>query len=653
MTTGHQPGMDTPHKPQGSRSLAPQAIGYGLVLLFWLVLTTTLQQSSLLETTTLLWLNGLFLLLTTAVLLLKTRAHLHTQLPELMATPETLHLQQVAHTIDAALMVFDVTASRYVYVSPGYTTLWQRDPALLLTNPRDWIAALTSAERWRLLRQLAVHRHTTDPYRVEFPLRLTARSTKWVQMRFYPQQDGAGVITRLVVLADDITSIRQQEEQLSFAANHDPLTQLPNHRLFLEQLNCWLQSPPQHGFSLFMLDLDHFKRINDISGHASGDVLLREVATRLCTCIPPGALLARMSGDEFALLCPGVSVNSLAERIVTAIRSPFMLNEKSSHITLSLGWSCYPKDGANAETLLRQADMAMHGAKQAGRNRYQAYTAEMAQAILRQLQLHQDLLSTVNDGGFEIYYQPIYELTTGRLSGAEALLRWQRRPGEWVSPQHFIPHLEESGLIIRLTDWLIWETGKQLKSWRKRWPEFRLSVNISGLSMQDERLLTTAKKMLSTLGLPGNALELEVTESAFISDPEQAGGIARQLQAEGVQLAVDDFGTGYSSLISLQRFSPNRVKIDRGFIREVISDKQDRNLVESMLLMIHKLEMRVVAEGVETSEQLSLLRELGCDYIQGYYSGRPLPVAAWLQIAERLPSEQFGVPPRQMIPAGL
>lgn len=637
--------MDAPNKPKGSHSFKPLAVGYGVLLLFWLVLTTSLQQSSLLTPLQLLWLNSLFLSLTVGSLLLKMRAHLRPLTPP--AAPAEQHpLQQVADTIDAALMVFDVSASRFIYVSPGYTTLWQRDPAQLLSNPRDWIAALTRAERWRLLRQLASHRHTTDPYRLEFPLRLTARSTKWVQMRFYPQQDATGAISRLVILADDITAIRQQEEQLSFAANHDPLTQLPNHRLFLEQLNCWLQSPPQHGFTLFVLDLDHFKRINDLSGHASGDALLREVATRLCTCIPPDAFLARMSSDEFALLCPGVTVHALAEHIVTSMRSPFMLDEKSHHITLSLGWACYPKDGANAETLLRQADMAMHGAKQAGRNGYLPYTSEMDQAILRQLQLHQDLLATVNDGGFEIYYQPIYELTSGRLSGAEALLRWQRRPGEWVSPQHFIPHLEESGLIIRLTDWLLWETGKQLKRWRERWPEFRLSVNISGLSMQDERLITTAKKMLTTYALPGHALELEVTESAFISDPEQAGGIARQLQAEGVQLAVDDFGTGYSSLISLQRFSPNRVKIDRGFIREVISDKQDRKLVESMLLMIHKLEMRVVAEGVETSEQLSLLRELGCDYIQGYYSGRPLPVAAWLQIAERLPSEQFGVPPR-------
>ena len=645
--------MDTPQKPQGSHSFAPLALGYGVLLLFWLIVTATLQQTDLLGSSQLLWLNGLFLILTAAALLLKTRAHLHAQSPAPAIAPESLHLEQVASRIDAALMVFDVTTSRFAYVSNGYTTLWQRDPDQLLANPKDWLAALKRAERWRLLRQLAIHRRSTEPYRLEFPLRMTARSTKWVQMRFYPHQDGSGAITQLVILADDITAMRQQEEQLSFAANHDLLTELPNHRLFQEQLNCWLQNPPLNGFTLFMLDLDHFKRINDLSGHASGDALLRDVASRLCTCIPPNAFLARMSGDEFALLCPGVSVHALAEHIISTINSPFMLDEKSYHITLSLGWACYPKDGANAETLLRQADMAMHGAKQAGRNRYLAYTSEMDQAVLRQLQLHQDLLATVNDGGFEIYYQPIYELNSGRLSGAEALLRWQRRPGEWTSPQHFIPHLEESGLIIRLTDWLLWETGKQLKNWRERWPDFRISVNISTLSMQDHRLFSTVKKMLATLSLPGHALELEVTEGAFVSDQEQAGGIARQLQAEGVQLAVDDFGTGYSSLLSLQRFSPNRVKIDRGFIRELISDKQGRKLVESMLLMIHQLEMKVVAEGVETSEQLSLLRELGCDYIQGYYSGRPLPVAAWLQIAERLPSEQFGIPPRQAIPAGL
>ena len=565
----------------------------------------------------------------------------------LPATP--LLVQQAAEQLDEALMLFDIATARFTYVSSGYHKLWQRDPAALLENSRDWLAGLSVTERWQLLRTLCHHRHDKLPYRIEFPLSAGTHQHKWVQMRFYPEQDEQGNNHRLVILADDITEIRYQEERLRFEANHDALTGLPNHKLLKERLARWLDTPPANGMSLFVLDVDHLKHINDVYGHAAGDQVLREFAERLCTTIPADSMLSRLSSDEFALISAGQNGKPLAERLLNAMRYPFIIDDQPCYLTVTVGWSHHPRPGVTVETLLHEADMAMRTAKQAGRNRAQNYTQEMGKQLLDTLQLGQDLLRAVNSNSFEIYYQPIYELSTGRLSGAEALLRWQRQPGEWVSPQQFIPLLEESRLIIQLTDWLLWETGKQLKVWRERWPHFRLSVNISGLSLQDERLLEHANQVRRELGFPASALELEVTETAFISEPELACQIARELQQAGFSLAQDDFGTGYSSLISLQRFSPDRVKIDRSFIRNLLTDESSRTMVESILLLVHKLGMDVVAEGVETLEQLALLRELGCDYIQGYYSGRPLPVAAWQQIAEQLESREFGFEPRQLV----
>ncbi len=564
--------------------------------------------------------------------------------------PDTMQLiREATDSLDEALMIFDVTIGRFVHVSPGYLKLWQREPQALLDNPSDWMQSLSTGERWQLLRSLTRHRHDRQPYRIEFPLHLGSHQHKWVQMRFYPEQDGTGQTSKLVILADDITAIRQQEERLRFEANHDALTGLPNHKLLRERLALWLESPPSSGLSLYVLDIDHLKQINDVYGHAAGDQVLREFAERLCTTIPADAMLSRLSSDEFALIYAGQDGKPLAERLLNAMRYPFIIDQKPCYLTISLGWSHYPRPDVTVESLLREADMAMRSAKQEGRNRAQNYTQEMGQQLLESLKLGQDLLRAVNHNSFEIYYQPIYELSTGRLSGAEALLRWQRQPGEWISPQQFIPQLEESRLIIQLTDWLLWETGRQLKVWRERWPDFTLSVNVSGLSLQDERLLETANRVRREVGFPASALELEVTETAFIADPEQACRIAGELQDAGFSLAQDDFGTGYSSLISLQRFAPNRVKIDRSFIRNVMTDSQSRTMVESILLLVHKLGMDVVAEGVETDEQLALLRELGCDYIQGFYSGRPLPVAAWQQIAEHLPSREFGFEPRQLV----
>jgi diguanylate cyclase (GGDEF)-like protein/PAS domain S-box-containing protein len=418
------------------------------------------------------------------------------------------------------------------------------------------------------------------------------------------------------------TSVR-----LRYLATHDPLTALPNRAAFGDHLATTMASGGT--VQLLIIDLDHFKNVNDTLGHAAGDALLIEATHRLQGAVPQGAFVARLGGDEFAVICPpgyqDEAVDACADALVANLHRPFMLDGQQVFIGASIGIAAAPRDGEAATDLVRNADTAMYAAKQNGRARRCRFQPAMNERVARRMTLESGLREALDRGEFALVYQPKQDIASGRLTGFEALLRWHGPHGT-VSPAEFIPVLEDTGLILPVGAWVIRSACAQVRAWRDAgMPPVPVAINLSARQFQQENLVELILAGASDAGIDPSALEFELTESMLMSDPAEAESVLLRLKAAGIGLSIDDFGTGYSSLSYLKRFPLDALKIDRAFVRDLPADSEDLAITCAVIALAHSLGLRVIAEGVENAAQLASLRANGCDEIQGYLYGRPAP----------------------------
>ncbi|WP_433738111.1 phosphodiesterase DibA [Pseudomonas putida] len=457
----------------------------------------------------------------------------------------------------------------------------------------------------------------------------------------YPQwqtirviHDDLGQLSHYVAVFSDISAIKNSEHELMRLAHHDPLTDLPNRLLFTDRAEQALASAQIHkrGCALLLVDLDHFKMINDSLGHTIGDQLLKAVAERLGAMFGPGITLARLGGDEFAVLaenCPQLGqAAALAQRIIDGLKQVFPIDGHQLYINTSIGISLFPGDALSAEQLLRNADSALFKAKSSGRNGYALYTEELTAHAQQRVEIAFELRRALDQQQLRVYYQPVHDLQTCRLIGVEALVRWEHPQRGLVSPAEFIPVAERTGLIAEIDAWVMQQACQQMCLWQQAGVALSfVAVNVSSRLFARRELYRQVAQVLRETGLDPAYLELEVTESAVMEDPEVALEQMHRLRELGVRLAIDDFGTGYSSLLRLKRLPVQKLKIDQGFVAGLPCDEDDAAIVRVIIALAQSMGMQVQAEGIEQREQAAFLLEHGSHLGQGYWFGRPVPAA--------------------------
>jgi diguanylate cyclase (GGDEF)-like protein/PAS domain S-box-containing protein len=437
-------------------------------------------------------------------------------------------------------------------------------------------------------------------------------------------------ILGIIGIAQDITERKRAEEKLNYMAFHDDLTGLPNQRLFRKELRVALkQASNKKEMALLFLDLDRFKHVNDSLGHAAGDKLLQIIADRLNKKIPKNSTLARMNGDEFVLLLPKIvcrnEVEQLAQELLQDLAIPVGLEGYDFHITSSIGIALYPYDGKDVEVLIKNADIAMHRAKLQGKNTYTFYAPTMDHNASERVALENDLRKGLENEEFVVYYQPQFNIKTGQIIGAEALVRWQHPTQGIISPQTFIPLAEETGLIVPLGEWVLRTACEQNKAWQRTGYVFMpIAVNLSMRQFMQDNLVDQIAQILKETGLDSKYLELEITESMTINE-EHSIHTLEQLHNLGIRVCMDDFGTGYSSLSYLKKLPISKLKIDRAFVWDINTDSNDNQIITTIIAMAHNFNLSVVAEGVETEEQIDFLRKHHCEFVQGFLLSHPLP----------------------------
>ncbi|WP_428826667.1 putative bifunctional diguanylate cyclase/phosphodiesterase [Azonexus sp. IMCC34842] len=460
---------------------------------------------------------------------------------------------------------------------------------------------------------------------------------KWLSISLI--RDATGKIENHVANFTDISANKETADRLAQLAYHDPLTHLPNRLALDAQLTHALRVGKREArqLALMLIDLDNFKNINDTLGHHIGDELLQEVAKRLRGCVRASDLVARLGGDEFVVVLPEIDGPLTAARVAGKVQSSlaeyYQIADHVLYATPSIGISLFPGDGQDANTLLRNADAAMYHAKNAGRNNHQFYTARMNEAAGERLQMENALrqaISSISPDNceFAVHFQPQIDATSGRVSGLEGLLRWTNPIFGTVSPMRFIAIAEDTGLIQPLGDWVIWETCRQIRQMKTLGIEgVRVAINISAQQLRHENLLLLVRGALTCYDLNPADIELEVTESTAMQNPEVTLSILDQLDAMGIKLAIDDFGTGYSSLAYLKHLPIKRLKLDRSFVSDIETDASDAAICAAIIALGHNLDMELVAEGVETEAQRDFLIRLGCDCLQGFLYSKALPFA--------------------------
>ena len=525
--------------------------------------------------------------------------------------------------------------------------LWAKDPNVQVVicsahSDYDWtdfVARLGHSDK------LLVLKKPFEP--IEVLQCATALTRKWQNEQ---------LLQRQVQSLEHVVSVRTEgleaaNRQLRHLATHDTLTGLPNRVLLDDRLAQAIAHADRDGqaFAVMVIDLDRFKLVNDSMGHRVGDEFLKEVARRLASVVRGVDTVARVGGDEFVLVVTSAiareSVEDIAKRAIELMRAPIRIHEVDLFPSLSIGIAFYPQDGLTAESLIAHADAAMYCAKQRARNDVQCFAAGMDVLTQERVRLESDLHQAVARQQLELHYQPKVDTRTGNLHGAEALVRWRHPEQGLLAPDQFIPLAEENGAINAIGEWVIREACRQAKVWQQEGLQpLRVAVNVAASQFREGNLFEIIHRALEETGLEPRYLELELTESAVMTNPEESADILEQLSRTGVVVSVDDFGTGYSSMSYLRRFPIDKLKIDRGFIKELMTRAEDASIVQAIISLAHSLRLKVIAEGVETPEQLLLLQEMGCDQYQGYHFSPPLPNAefsALLRQRQRPASHSF------------
>jgi diguanylate cyclase (GGDEF)-like protein/PAS domain S-box-containing protein len=533
------------------------------------------------------------------------------------------------YLIDAKQMKF-VDANRAGWEVLGYS----RDELLQL-GPLDLAAEYSRTALSHEIEQLLVHTNSNAVIETVHRRKNGTSFPVEISLHALPRHGDIEQNAHLLVaLAHDITEYKQTEAELNRLAYYDMLTGLPNRLLFNDRLHqAAIDAMRRNRFvALILLDIDRFKDVNDTMGHVAGDLLLQEMAKRLQSSVRQGDTIARLGGDEFALIFADIAevrdVAQLAQALLVKLSVPMDIDGREVFSSASIGITLYPTDTQDVDTLVKFADSAMYHAKEQGRNNYQFYSQEMTDTAQNRLRMESNLRRALERDELFLQYQPQLDIESGTILGVEALLRWRDNNGNITTPAQFIPMAEETGLIVAIGEWVLNQACSQLKTWHSAgFPHLTMSVNVASRQFKDLTFGHTVRHIIETHNIPAHTLELEITESVLMENSELIMRLLNDLKESGVNLAIDDFGTGYSSLSYLKRFPIDRVKIDQSFVRDLSIDTDDLAIVKAIIAMTKTLRLRVIAEGVETQEQLRLLRNEGCHEYQGYLYAKPMPAS--------------------------
>jgi diguanylate cyclase (GGDEF)-like protein/PAS domain S-box-containing protein len=456
-----------------------------------------------------------------------------------------------------------------------------------------------------------------------------------------PIHDRAGHVTGAVIVFHDVSAARAMSDQMTHSAQHDVVTNLPNRLLLNDRItqSISLARRQKRPIALIFLDLDRFKNINDSLGHATGDKLLQSVSKRLLAGVRGSDTVSRQGGDEFVILLSEIThpedAATSAKKLLHSLRAPHSIGGQELHINGSIGISVYPKNGEDAETLIKNADTAMYHAKESGRDNFQFFTADMNLKAVERQSLEGSLRRALEREEFLLHYQPEVNLDTGEITGVEALIRWQQPDRGLIAPSQFVPVAEDCGLIVHIGRWVLREACRQARAWQNAGlPPLPIAVNVSAVEFRDKGFVEGVRAILSETGLQARYLELELTERVLMQDAESTASVLQELKMMGVHLAVDDFGTGYSSLSYLRQFPIDVLKIDRSFVHRITADPDDSSIVSAIIHMGKSLKHRVIAEGIETQEEMAYLQTQRCTEGQGYLFSRPLCAAQFAHLLE-------------------
>ncbi len=547
----------------------------------------------------------------------------------------------VAEAARVMIYEIDVLTGEILVLRGLQELLGYRQGEIALTR-EWWTDALHPEDRDRIIAQSEESLRSGKDYRVEYRLRHRDGRYIYVQDTGKIMKDGTGRLARFIGGLVDISDRKNMEEEIRHMAQHDALTDLPNRRLFIDILNVELSQARRHKnvAAILFLDLDRFKEINDTLGHDVGDRLLQEVALRFRRTVRESDTVARIGGDEFNIVLADISrsqdISDIARKVIQSLEQPIVIAEHLLAITTSIGISIYPNDSEDTDTLLRYADIAMYAAKEKGRNTFQFYDPSMNIKTVERIRVESMLRQTLERGELVLYYQPQVELATNKVSGVEALVRWNHPDRGLLAPDQFLPIAEETGFINALDQWAIRTACLQVKAWQNDGPgQLPVTVNLASRCLRSPDELDIIARILEETAVDPHSLDIEITESTAMTDIERTAPILRKLAAMGIRISIDDFGTGYSSLHYLKKLPIDKIKIDRSFIRDIATDADDRAIIGAVTSMARKMGIRTVAEGVETEEQLDFVREAGCDEVQGFLFSRPVTASEFEKLIFR------------------
>jgi diguanylate cyclase (GGDEF)-like protein/PAS domain S-box-containing protein len=526
----------------------------------------------------------------------------------------------------------------WVYASPSYQAEFGE-----AIQPSDTYVEIVHAEdRERVKTALRRLAEGEEPSRLQYRVAMPSRGERHLESEASLIRAADGKVAQVVMVSRDITERKEMEAYVLHQSFHDTLTGLPNRLLLEDRMKqATAHVGRQHApAAVLFIDLDRFKDINDTLGHAAGDRLLQEVAERLGRCVREGDTVARLGGDEFVVLLAGMhdveNAALVADKIVRTVSEPCQIGGRELRVSPSVGIAIFPQDGRNMDELLRNADTAMYHAKQEGAGRFSFFASHMNEAANRRLAVGGALQRAITQGEFILHYQPKVSAGDGSICGFEALIRWPQADGKWIPPSQFIPIAEETGRIEPIGEWALQEAARQIQSWREQGADCcPIAVNVSGRQFRQQSVAQALENVLQETGIPPAMLEAELTESAVMSDPARAIQTLHKIRDLGVPISIDDFGTGYSSLAYLKRFPLDKLKIDAAFVRDVPDDSDDSAIVKAIITLAHSLNLTVIAEGVETAEQVGFLIKHGCDEMQGNYFSEPVPTEQALQLLKR------------------
>ena len=550
--------------------------------------------------------------------------------------------RQLAAHIPQVLWIADIAQRKLLYVSPAAENLFGRSLKEIYASPHTLIRAVHRDERRRLIDRRLSEATGGDYDEVVRVVRPDG-TVRWVRDLAFPILDADGKVYRIAGIAEDITARRESEQRLAHLAHYDGLTNLANRLLFYDRLGqaIALAKREQWIVGVIFIDVDRFKEVNDTLGHAVGDKLLQKVSECLIRSVGSDDTVGRLGGDEFAIVLSKLGTEQdaevVAQKIISSFNDPFELEGGTEiYVTASIGITLYPTDSTDRDSLLKNADLAMYRAKEEGRNTYQRYSPEMDRRNAGRLDMKAMLRRALEREEFVLYYQPKVDVRSNRAIGIEALIRWNSPQLGFVSPKDFIPLAEEIGLIVPIGEWVLRTACAQNRAWQDRGhAQLVMSVNLSARQFRERNLVDKIVGVLNETGLEARYLDLEITESLIMNHADSAVVLLERLHQLGVGLSIDDFGTGYSSLAYLKRFPVQGIKIDQSFVRDLTTDTDDTAIVTAVVAMAKSLKLKVIAEGVETKEQLDFLATLQCDEYQGYYFGRPVPAESFVNYLQQ------------------